>query len=133
MEWESHLGFEAEIFRRMLGVEPAAFSLHNPDVGPWLEMDADRLCGMVNTYGKRLKKSYRYCSDSNGYWRFDRLGDVLAEAEEGKLQVLTHPAWWVPEACMPRQRIQQVIDERATVTGERYDALLKSCGRRNVS
>jgi len=87
---------------------------------------------MINAYSKYLKSNFGYCSDSNGYWRFERLEDVLKEAKHEKLQVLTHPGWWVETPMSPRQRIQRCIDGRAINVGKNYDDLLNRMCRENV-
>jgi hypothetical protein len=86
----------------------------------------------VNAYGKGIWGSYGYCSDSNGIWRFRRLYDVLSEATEDKLQVLTHPEVWTPEPMSPRARIQRCIDGYAVSAGKYYDDVVSASGRPNV-
>lgn len=126
------LRLERELLENMFQATVQAFSFHNPDVGNWLDMDQDEIGGMINTYGPYFKEHYGYCSDSNGYWRFRRLRDVLEAAEDEKLQVLTHPGWWVPKPMTPRARIARCINGRAAKTAMRYDRLLAEQGRENV-
>ena len=127
------LRFEQQILAETFQVEIQAFSFHNPDVGrDWLRIDQDEIAGMVNAYGQYLKQHFGYCSDSNGYWRFRRLRDVLEAAEDEKLHVLTHPGWWVPESMSPRARIARCIEGRAAKTAMRYDRFLAEMGRENV-
>jgi hypothetical protein len=87
---------------------------------------------MVNTYGAGLRKNFTYCSDSNGYWRFRRLQDVLEQAEDEKLHVLTHPVWWVPDVMSPRERLARCIDGRRDFQHRFYDQTLADYGRENV-
>ena len=108
-----------------------SFSLHNPDTARW-EVDRDEVAGMVNAYGATLRREFGYVSDSNGYWRFRRLRDVLERADEERLHVLTHPEWWVPEPMSPRERVTRCIEGRAARQHERYDRVLAAMGRRNV-
>ena len=63
---------------------------------------------------------------------FRRLRDVLEAAEDEKLQVLTHPGWWVSEPVSPRARIARCIEGRATKAALRYDRALAEMGRENV-
>lgn len=124
---------ERDILQSFFHNNVSAFSFHNPDVdGDWLRYDDDFLAGMVNTYGKSLKQNYTYCSDSNGYWRFSRLQDVLDKAEHKKLHILTHPEWWTPEILTPRERVSRCIDGRAARLHHAYDNALKELGRQNV-
>ena len=64
-----------------------------------------------------------YVSDSNGYWRFERLPEVLAAGAHERLHVLTHPEWWQEEAMSPRERILRCIAGRARRRGDRHDPL----------
>ena len=93
--------------------------------------DADDIAGLVNADGAGIKARFAYGSDSNGYWRFRRLADVIADSGP-LLQVLTHPEWWVPEPMAPRARVQRAIDGRAAYMAAKYDAALADAGRENV-
>lgn len=129
-ELAAHIAFEKSIIDRIFHLNTNVFSFHNPDVGGCL--DKDSIAGMMNAYGKTIMSQYKYCSDSNGYWRFDRLYDVLTLQVHDRLQVLTHPCWWSPEVMSPRQRINRCIEGRAKKTGNNYDAFLKKNGRLNI-
>ncbi len=116
----------------MLGVSVAAFSFHNPDSGGnWHELELERAAGLVSAYAPSIRRNYKYCSDSNGYWRFTPLPEVLAEGHE-RLQVLTHPAWWTPEPMPPRARVERCIMGRARAQGAEYDDALEKLGRENI-
>lgn len=129
---EYYLSMEKEILEKIFNSEIKAFSFHNPDIGNWLKVEKNEIAGLINTYSPYIKEKYGYCSDSNGYWRFRRLADVLCEAQDEKLQVLTHPEWWVPESMSPRDRISRCIDGRAVNQHRWYDKLLKDMGRENI-
>jgi hypothetical protein len=126
------LAFERRLLEDLTGSEVGAFSFHVPEVGGALRFDDDVIAGMVNAYGRTLRERYPYVSDSNGYWRFRRLHDVIAAHEEPRLQVLTHPEWWVPAPMSPSARIDRAIHGRARSVRAEYDALLASLGRVNV-
>ena len=108
-----------------------AVSFHNP-TSEIVDYGQESYAGLVNTYSQYLMKEVGYCSDSNGYWRFDRLQDVLENGKDRCLQVLTHPGLWTSEEMAPRQRIEKVIQDRAQLMGRLYDNLLEECGRENV-
>jgi hypothetical protein len=72
-----------------------------------------------------------YCSDSNGYWRFRRLKEVLTQATDPCLQVLTHPGWWQDGIMPPRQRIFRSAYGRAAATLRDYDSGLEVHDRLN--
>ena len=61
------------------------------------------------------------------------LREVLAEGGHARLQVLTHPEWWVPEPLPPRARVARAIDGRAAAAAGRYDRALRALDRENRS
>lgn len=126
------LGAEAKILENLFCVRPESFSFHNPAASD-LEHDAETYCGMVNCYSSRLKTEASYCSDSNGYWRFRRLEDVLRDAAEPSLQILTHPEWWQETAMSPRNRIFRCVHGRSIATMRLSDDQLRVLGRRNIT
>lgn len=145
---EQYVDWERQILEKIVGKKISIFSYHEPgfafpNYGDYtLNELADlyphyfksSICGLVNTYGEYFREKVYYCSDSNGYWRFRRLQDVL-ESPEGdvpRLQVLTHPEWWATKPMSPRARIQRCIDGRAKKIAMKYDQLLEEMGRVNV-
>jgi len=129
----TYLKFEQQILAKIFQTKIDIFSLHNPDIGNWLDtINQTEVEGLINTYGQYFRDNYGYCSDSNGYWRFRRLRQVLETADDERLQVLTHPVWWVPEPMSPRQRINRCIEGRAAHTGANYDRLLALNNRENI-
>jgi hypothetical protein len=116
------------IFQKPVGV----FSLHNPDVSGSITIEGSEKAGMINTYSRYLITHYGYYSDSNGYWRFRPLREVLQEAREERLQILTHAGWWTAEAMSPRERIARCIEGRARKLHRTYDEDLKRFGRENA-
>lgn len=127
-----YLRMESFILEEILNKRIHAFSLHNPDIGNWMNLQDVEIEGLINTYSSYFQQNYAYCSDSNGYWRFKRMEDVLKSAEYPKLQVLTHPGWWTPEVMSPRDRISRCIDGRAARQHRLYDELLIKVGRENI-
>ncbi len=121
---------EAVILEGIFGVRPIAFSFHNP-LAKHLSFDAEIYGGLVNCYSRRFKEEVPYCSDSNGYWRFRRLKDVLTMAADPCLQVLTHPGWWQDSPMPPRQRIFRSVYGRAESILCQYDLSLKAHDRQN--
>jgi hypothetical protein len=123
---------EADLLEKVFGVRPVAFSFHNP-LAAHLQFDEGMYGGLVNCYSRRFKNEISYCSDSNGYWRFRRLSDVLESATDPCLQVLTHPDWWQDVAMPPRQRIFRSTYGRARAAMADYDAATAAHGRENLS
>jgi len=127
---ERAVGAERDVLERIIGTPVTAVSFHDPDVAGFTALSIDRVAGLVNAYGPSVRDGFTYCSDSNGYWRFAPLGDVI-DSGAAKLHVLTHPEWWTPEDLAPRERVSRAIDGRASATARRYDEALKSMGREN--
>lgn len=69
--------------------------------------------GLINVYSSFFKDHYNYCADSLGFWRFDRLEDVLNDESIRHLQVLTHDGNWNEFVLSPRQRFSKVMHEHA--------------------
>lgn len=125
-----HVRAEAGLLEELYGSRPSAFSFHNPESGH-LSCDAEYYGGLVNCYSKRFKEEVPYCSDSNGYWRYRNLYEVLEQASDPCLQVLTHPDWWQDSAMPPRQRIFRSVFGRAESVMRRNDDLLEVYDRAN--
>jgi hypothetical protein len=125
------IGAERDLLARAVGAEVRALSFHDPDVPGVSISEADSVAGLVNAYGAGIKSRFAYGSDSNGYWRFTPLAAVIAGAGP-RLQVLTHPEWWVPEPMPPRARIARAIDGRAAYMAAKYDAAIAEAGRENI-
>lgn len=121
---------EAAMLEQLFGVKPSAFSFHNP-VTSQMNCEAEYYGGVLNCYSHRFKTEVPYCSDSNGYWRFRRLWDVLSDGKDPCLQVLTHPGWWQEIPSSPRQRIFRSVYGRAEAVLRRNDSLLNEYGRIN--
>ena len=122
---------EAGWLKDWFGVAPTAFSFHNPDAF-LLTCERNSYGGLANCYSRKFKERIPYCSDSNGYWRYRRLYDVLEKADEPCLQVLTHPGWWQEEPLYPRQRIFRSVYGRADAVMALYDNTLQTHGRDNL-
>ena len=127
---DDQISTEARLLENFFGVKPAAFSFHQPSEFH-LSCEAEYYGGLVNCYSERFKEQVPYVSDSNGYWRFRRLDDVLDQAQNRCLQVLTHPGWWQENPMPPRKRIFRSVYGRATAVMQKYDADMDRDGRQN--
>jgi len=123
---------EANWLNDWFNVMPKVFSFHNPTEF-LLSCERDTYGGLLNCYSKTFKSNISYCSDSNGYWRFRRLRDVLESATDPHLQVLTHPNWWQESPMPPRARIFRSVYGRAKYTMNWYDKGLQNCMRDNFA
>lgn len=108
----SYIELDKNYLEKNMGVEIDTFSFHNttPFTQSCLEY---RYGGLINVYSSFFKNNYYYCGDSLGYWRFDRLEDVLKDDKVQHLQVLTHDANWQNEVLSPRKRFAQTISRHA--------------------
>lgn len=113
---EKHLSeyitLDRQYLERNLNVKIDAFSFHNttPFTQSCLEY---KYGGLINVYSSYFKERYNYCADSLGYWRIDRLEDVLKDSNVKHLQVLTHDANWSDEILSPRKRLHEVFFAQA--------------------
>lgn len=106
------ISLDKEYMEKALGVQIDTFSFHNttPFTQSCLEY---RYGGLINVYSSYFKEHYNYCGDSLGYWRFDRLEDVLRDSKVKHLQVLTHDANWTEEPMSPRKRFAKAMRDHA--------------------
>ncbi|MDE0091588.1 MAG: hypothetical protein OXP12_09645 [Thaumarchaeota archaeon] len=127
---------EKGLLEDWFGLKVGAFSFHNPDGGQLLCLGMDSVGEaenlMVNAYGRTMRRRYHYCSDSNGYWRHERLYDVVSNSKHERLHILTHPEWWLQRPMTPKGRIRRAVTGRARTQMEAYLALLQSAGRKDV-
>lgn len=130
-ELDTWLRYEAGILENIFGQKIRVFSFHNPTAST-MGFREWQYAGLINTCAEFFHMQVGYCSDSNGYWRVRRLADVLRDARDERLQVLTHPEWWQPAAMSPRQRVHRCIDGRADNAKRWYDQMLKDAQRENV-
>lgn len=128
---EEAVNRERRLLEAIIDAPVRTVSWHNPDRSNLLEFDDNEIAGLLSAYAGRLKRDYVYCSDSNGYWRFRPMAEVIAEGHE-RLHLLTHPEWWTPEPMSPSERIDRAISGRARAVREGYDRQLASSGRKNI-
>lgn len=129
---EEDLVFYKNVLKKLTGIEVYAFSFHNPTALTFEKFDNIKYGGLINVYSKEIMQRVEYCSDSNGYWRFQRLQDFLERDDIQNACVLTHPGWWTPTAMSPRDRIERAIAGRSAYVALDYEAMLSNGGRVNV-
>lgn len=109
---DKFITIDKDFMETNLGVQVDTFSFHNTT--PFTkECQAFTYGGLLNVYSSFFKEHYNYCGDSLGYWRFDRLEDVLMTSSVQHLQVLTHDANWSEVVLSPRQRFAKTMRDRA--------------------
>ena len=109
---DEYIILDKAYLEKNLGVEIDTFSFHNTT--PFTQSClAYKYGGLVNVYSSFFKEHYNYCGDSLGYWRFDRLEDVLKDDRVQHLQVLTHDANWSEGVLSPRKRFAKAMHDHA--------------------
>ena len=131
-DMDARAAWEGRVLSEALEVPVEAVSLHNPSVSGSDAFAAEQLGGMIHAGARSIRDRYAYVSDSNGYWRVDRLPEVIAEGAHERLHVLTHPEWWQEHPMSPRERILRCIEGRGRASEATYDALLADNQRVNV-
>jgi hypothetical protein len=124
---------EIAIFKIKFGITPKVFSFHNPTENN-IDFNKEYYAGLINCYSKKFKSETSYCSDSNGYWRYENIEQFIhqSSSDNKNIQILTHPEWWQDEKMFPRQRIFRCINGRAINSMNHYDDGLIEHNRENV-
>lgn len=114
-----------------LNIKLDTFSFHNTN--PFvLGCKENSYGGLLNVYSDYFSKSFDYCGDSTGIWRFDRLEDRLLDPKIRHLHVLTHDGMWSEKAMSPHSRIMRCIQREADRQKESYTVNLPKTGNINV-
>lgn len=125
------LAKDKKILEELLDMSIESFSFHNTTPA-LLSMDDLYYGGLLNVYAKIIRDKYRYCTDSTGFWRYERLEDVLKDDSIQYLHVLTHDGMWQDEPMSPRKRIMRCIEGRAEFVRRLYDDSLVTLGQQNI-
>jgi hypothetical protein len=128
---EKYLLFEKNLISHYFNKDIDVFSFHNTTDFTMSCIEWE-YAGLINTYAKRFQSEFDYCSDSNGFWRFNRLKDVLAVKEGRSLQVLTHPEWWTHKVMSPKEKIDRCILGRTKKNQKLYAETLIKFQRENI-
>lgn len=82
---------EAELLSRAVGERVDIVSMHRPSK---FVLEADMFIpGMINTYGKKFFKDFKYLSDSRRRWR-EPVEDIIGGGYFEKFHILTHAFWY---------------------------------------
>jgi hypothetical protein len=128
-EIDRRVAFERDVLATVVGVELRSMSFHNYVLNQRRLHDRETICGLLNCSSTALAHTYKYVSDSNGMWRYQRLESVLSEPPCRRLHVLTHPEWWTPEPMSPILRLRRLVDGRARANFDFYVRQLRRDGR----
>lgn len=128
---DEKIQFEKDIIENIFGIKLTTFSFHNNTLFT-LSCDKEMYGGLINTYSKNFKK-VPYCSDSNGYWRYRRLRDVLESGSDYNLHVLTHEVWWQSDELLsPKQKIINCINDHGEKIYQTYSKALQRLNLINI-
>lgn len=122
---------EARLFEMVFGVRPRAMSWHNPDRTNVREFDDTTVGELVSAYAPVISQNYTYCSDSNGFWRYTPMPDVIAAGHQ-RLHLLTHPEWWTPTPLSERDRMDRCFLGRARANRDELAAFMRDTGRKDL-
>ena len=107
-----YISIDKDYLEANLGISIETFSFHNTT--PFTQICQKHIYGgLINVYSSFFKDHFNYCGDSLGYWRFDRLEDILSDDSVLHLQVLTHDANWSEMSLSPRKRFEKVMRNHA--------------------
>lgn len=126
-----YLNFEKLFFNELFKKQIKVFSFHILDENI-LSLNAEKYAGLINVYSEHFQNKVDYCSDSNGYWQYERFEDVLDKNNSRSLQVLTHPSLWQDTVMSPRERVWKCIDGRTSKTKKWYNDTLEFYNRKNI-
>lgn len=107
-----YITLDKAYFERVLKTKIDTFSFHNTTSFTQSCLKHE-YGGLINVYSSYFKEKFNYCGDSLGYWRFDRLEEVLMDEKVQHLQVLTHDANWSEEVLSPRDRVRKFLYDHA--------------------
>ena len=97
---------EVIIMEDILQTEIKSVSMHRPSKET-LEADYD-LSPIINSYGKKFFKEFKYVSDSRRRWREDVM-EIIQSEEYDKLHILTHAFWYDDEENDLKETIKEFV------------------------
>ena len=125
--------FEKNILSEISNSQIKIFSLHNPTTIKNIKFDKIKYFNCFNASSPKILEKFKYCSDSNGYWRFESLEELINDNTIQNLYVLIHPVWWQNKEYSPRKKILNTIKLRSKSAIMFYDNLLKTNLRKNIN
>lgn len=129
---EKQLLYQASILQDIVSIEVNSFSIHNPTTINNTYLNEATHVNLVNASSSSLLEKFAYCSDSNGYWRYDSLDKMITDPAISRLYVLTHPIWWQDNNLSPRDRVVKLFKSISQHFENSYDKLLADNNRCNI-
>jgi hypothetical protein len=130
-QMEKLIRLEKGVLEDLLGVKIQVLSFHNPAKGK-SGFARPLISGLLNSYSAFFLEGMKYISDSNGYWRHERLHTAVVSGAYKRLHVLIHPCWWQKRAMSPWKRIIRCAEGRKESMLYRYTQPLDLAGRKNI-
>lgn len=129
---DNHLVSEKTYLESIISSPVTVFSFHNTT--PFtMACQNEHYGGLINVYNSFLQENVKYSSDSNGYWRYDILLDLInPEFSHKRLHLLTHPIWWGKEIKAPNPKIVSYLREEAEKKISHYNNHLEAFGMKNI-
>lgn len=88
------IDFEIEVVEKNFECTIDSVSFHQPSVRV---LNNEVKIGKINTYDKQDMENIHYISDSNMFWKQPHPRELFEDAAFERVQLLTHPLWWVGE------------------------------------
>ena len=99
---------EIRILEEVLQTKIKAVSMHRPSQET-LEADYD-LSPVINSYGKKFFKEFKYVSDSRRRWREDVM-EIIQSGKYDKLHILTHAFWYHDKEKDLKTTIKEFVNQ----------------------
>lgn len=131
VEFNEKLNFEKKIINTLFTIDIKSFSFHQPDKFA-LSLNENYYSDLINVYSSFFYSSCKYCSDSNGYWIYERMMDVIKNSNSKYLHLLTHPVWWTNEIMSPWEKIKTTVHNNSNLILENYLYAMKIHNRKNI-
>ena len=111
---------EIGILEEILQTDIKSVSMHRPSKET-LEADYD-LSPVINSYGKKFFKEFKYVSDSRRRWREDVM-EIIQSGKYDKLHILTHAFWYHDKEKDLKTTIKEFVNQGSI---DRYHILDKN-------
>lgn len=122
---------DKNLLETYLNIQIKTFSFHNTSK-EILEFKNLFYGGLINVYNKEIFEKYKYCSDSNGYWRHERMPEIIQNQRYKHLHLLTHPVWWNENTDSPRNKIINYLNNSRERLIDLYDNHLEKNKMLNI-
>jgi len=120
---QSEIDRQIEFLNDIFQIDISTVSFHQPDSSI---LNNETKIRQINTYDKADMEGFFYISDTNMEWKSLTPLDLLNGERYNRIQMLTHPLWWVDESLSTtdawdkaiirnfnREQLQLISTERA--------------------